>query len=424
MSNYNRGTLALQKGKLDKALQFYKRETEEFKELYLNMGNAYRMLGNSDEAWKYYVKANSDTVYDLEGNTGIMYQALGNMGLICYERGEDILAEGYFKAALSINPLHVMAIWNYSLVLLRRYCSGGELHKYAWKMHEYRFKAVKPIDEMPLWDRKSHHARILVLAEQGLGDKLMYGRYLKELEKYCNEVIVQCPEMLDCVFPYRCVRNVGEIECEVGIPFGNLAEVFGNIPGDWLRRASASDGNFNVCVEWSGSKTHPNDRNRSCYAGYFPKVRFHNVRPDAPDIRGIIKHNTKTWDDSLSIIASCDLVISVDTSLVHAAGSLGIETWMMQPLKDTDFRWGQKLQKIANGMDIESNIWYSSVKVLDNPGWDKMFSIIEERLRSKIREREHLEMLGGLTVEQFVEKYASTIDNNRRNNDTVAIIND
>ena len=435
LSNYNKGTIALEKNKLDKALQFLKREKDVFKEIYLNLGNCYRKMGNSSEAWKWYALANTESVLDLDGNGGPMYAALGNMGLICYENGEDDQAEGYFKAALAMNPLHVMSIWNYSLVLLRRYCSGSELHQYAWKMHEYRFKAVRPIDKMPHWDRKSYEDKILVLSEQGMGDKIMYGRYLKLLAEKCGEVVVQCPVELDAVFSdYRCVRTVEESGCSVGIPIGCLAEIFGVVPGRWLSAEAKDLGpKFNIVVEWAGSKTHNNDKNRSCYAGYFSRlakklagrgILLHNVRPDAPVVSGVVKHKTANWGESLAVIAGADLVVTVDTSLVHAAGSLGVDTLMMQPLCDTDFRWGNWKTKAANGIDPETNIWYDTVTVLENRDWEEMFVEIEARIMLKYYEWQKLQMLGGLTPVQFYEKYARTVDNNRRNNDTVSTIND
>ena len=68
-----------------------------------------------------------------------------------------------------------------------------------------------------------------------------------------------------------------------------------------------------------------------------------------------------------------DLIITVDTSIVHMAGALGARTWMIQPYKETDFRWGTNNDK--------SNIWYSSVDIYRNPNdWDFVFDRLEEDL--------------------------------------------
>ena len=70
------------------------------------------------------------------------------------------------------------------------------------------------------------------------------------------------------------------------------------------------------------------------------------------------------------------MVVSVDTSLVHMCGSLGRECWMLQPLKETDFRWGDSSMG-------EDNIWYPSVRIIRNPGsWTQTFKIIMDKLKN------------------------------------------
>lgn len=392
IENYNRGTIALQKGKLDKALQFFKRETNEFKELYLNMANTYRMMGLNEKAWLMYDRANSLDVLNLDGEGGEYDDALSNMGLLAYQEGSDNLASTYYLRALALNPLHYMTIWNYSLVLLRDYCSGEALHKDAWKMHEYRFKAVKAISPVAEhWDGVSHVSSIVVLNEQGIGDKLMYGRYLKYLSRYCDTLWVQCDPSLDYFFSaYKVCRTVAESGCTVGIPFGCLPEIFGTVPAEWLSCAVEKFYKYTVVVEWAGSSSHLNNKNRSCYSSYFrelakrfPEVNFVNVRPDSEKVAGITKLGG-TWEASAEIVAGADLVISVDTSLVHLAGSLGTPCYLLQPLADTDFRWGNPRTKKANGIVEESNIWYPSVYVIENTGWAKTFELVAEKLRTRI----------------------------------------
>ena len=395
IDNYNRGTIALQKGKLEKAMQFFKRQTGEFKELYLNMANTCRMIGLNKKAWEFYDKANSEEVLDLDGVGGLYPNALGNMGLLAYQEGSDELAISYYRQALTLDPLHVLSIWNLSLAYLRDYCSGSPLHKDAWKMHEYRFKAVKEIDYVEnRWDGRSFVPKIIVLNEQGMGDKLMYGRYLAYLKKYCTELWVQCPVEMECFFSeYKTCRTVEESGCTVGIPFGCLPDIFGIVGGKWIAGGIAKNSKFTIAVEWAGNAGHLNNKNRSCYAGYFSQlakkfagrdVKFINVRPDSEKINGVYKNVTKSWADSRDAISECDLVVSVDTSLVHLAGSLGVPCLMMQPLADTDFRWGNAMTKIKNGVNIRSNIWYDSVEVIENTDWENTFKVVESLIRERL----------------------------------------
>lgn len=423
--NYNRGTIALEKGNYEKALQFLKRETYECKEVFLNIGTAYNELGNIQKAKEYFLKAN-DKFVPFMGETVVGKEypdALGNLGLIAFMECDDELSKHYCNRALSLDPLHMMSIWNYSLAMLREYCSGLPLHKWAWQMYEYRFKTIAkhvPVEVVPRWDGKSHVKKLVVITEQGYGDKLMFGRYIEKCEAFCDELIVHCaPELVPLHSRWK-TESILPVDADASIPLCSLGAIFGEVDGEWLAEAYPRNLNrdkLRVAVEWAGNKNHKNDRNRSCHVGYFnklvrafPDIEFINIRPDSPKVKGISKVAVKDWGDSATEIAKCDLVITVDTSLVHLAGSLGVPTLLMQPLRNTDFRWGNWKTKLKTGMDVESNIWYKSVKVLENKGWDKMIDEVILRLDIIRKEHEVRRWLNGYTVEEFVEEYKKQLD--------------
>ena len=107
---------------------------------------------------------------------------------------------------------------------------------------------------------------------------------------------------------------------------------------------------------------------------------LYSIRPGANSVRGVTALNSSSWAESAEIVNGLDLIISVDTSIVHLAGSLGRECWMLQPLKETDFRWG-------NSTMGEKNIWYSSVRVIRNPGsWAAVFAEVRTRLELRALE--------------------------------------
>lgn len=421
MSNYNKGTILLQKKeKLEKAITYLKKEPEDFKEKYLNLGNCCGFLNRYKEAEKYFLMANDPKIPAIDGSFGEYAPALSNLGLLAYENGNDVLSEEILWRAIQVDRNYGPSIWNLSLTLLRNYCSGMELHPEAWDMHSYRFKTVITHAQMPLWDKKSRVAKLVVLDEQGIGDKVMYGRWVRKLGKYADEVIVQAPKTLHIFFSeFRCIVDLDEIAGEeaVGVPFGELAGMFDTSGGDYLRGKFTGvklDG-FNVLVEWSGNKEHKNDRHRSCYPAYFsqlakklPDINFHNVRPDAAGVKGVKLWNCQNWWESCHLIEAMDLVVTIDTSLAHVAGAMGKKVLLMQPTRDTDYRWGHPATKRKTGMGIESNIWYDSVRVLENRGWDQMFDIVRQRVMSEKMEWDKRQMLGGHTVEEFVEKVKET----------------
>lgn len=437
LEEYNKGTILLQKKqKIDKAYRYLKREPEEFKQKYLNLGNCCSLLDRFDEAWKHFEKANDHNLPSIDGSYGDYAAALGNLGLLAYENGDDVTSERLLRRSIEIDPNYNPGVWNLSLTLLRNYCSGMSLDPDAWPMHTYRFKTVTKHAEMPLWDRVSKVKTLVVLDEQGIGDKVMYGRWIPRLREFADEVIVQAPKSLHIFFTeFRCVESINEIvEDAVGVAFGDLAGLFDLSGGEYLRgkfKGVELEG-FNVLVEWAGNPDHKNDRHRSCFPGYIsalakklPGVNFHNVRPDASGVKGVKLWKCQNWWESCQVIEAMNLVVTVDTSLAHVAGAMGKKVLLMQPRRDTDYRWGHPPTKAKTGMGQEDNLWYPSVRVIENRGWDNMFEIIAERIKAEKRDWEMRQMLSGYTVEEYVKEVEKqrdrTIDNRDSVSDTMAL---
>lgn len=375
--DFNRGTKYLHAGKYTKAISCFKKQarTNSFKELWLNMGTAYRHIDPS-RVLECYLKAARDDVPFANGSFGPYTLAYNNIGLHAYAEGKDAEAIEFYTAALTIDPLYGEAVWNYANAELRSTnCVSG------WDKYEYRFNrgvGSTAIDtSLPTWDGQTRGDCIVVLSEQGLGDKIMFGRYLSCLKEYFTEVVIVCHESLDCIYaPYKCVRNSSGYN--LTIPICSLARIFGIVSERWL------DGKFpkytfptsglNIGVCWSGSKTHANDHNRSCSSHYMSELcaygNLYSLNPDAGSARSVTALKPKDWAETASYLLGLDLVVSVDTSIVHLAGTLGVPTIMVQPLRETDFRWG-------NGK--QPNVWYNSVIcVANNNNWDTTFANVKE----------------------------------------------
>lgn len=389
-SNFLKGTKYLNSGRIDKAIVFFKRQLKEFpfKEAYLNLGNAYRLKDMDDLALECYSKSADPLTPFASGKFGHYEFALTNLGLLEYTYGNDDRAIELYTAALSVNPTHYDAIWNYSSALLRKGCSREEIDwNSAWKMYEFRFNRSNPtpVDKtIPRWNGYSTGRRIVVLAEQGIGDKIMFGRYLHCLKDYFEEIWIQVPVELEPLFSeYKTCQDIEAFQGDVSIPICSLAARFGFVEPEWLKGKfdCESKPGFNVGVVWSGSTTHANNRNRSIdprdLLHLTKYCNLYSLNPGVTTPRGIEPFSGKDWGDTARLVQSLDLVISVDTSIVHLAGSMGVECWMMQPIKETDFRWGND----SMGSD---NIWYPSVKVIRNPqDWKIVLNTLEEMLKNR-----------------------------------------
>ena len=77
--------------------------------------------------------------------------------------------------------------------------------------------------------------------------------------------------------------------------------------------------------------------------------------------------------DTAGLLANLDLVVSVDTSIVHLAGALGLPAWVMLAFAP-DWRWG---------MSGEDCPWYSSLRLLrqDQPAdWSGVLARLRDEL--------------------------------------------
>lgn len=360
----------------------------EFKETLLNLAVCYKYMRDYDTCGKLLLRANDPKVPFSDGTFIKAYpQALNNLGLISSAMEDEESAIQFYTAALAEDPLYYDALWNLAISKLRNYCSDvSEDLAICWKLYDYRFKrqGAEPLknakSSLKLWDGIRHVSSLVVLSEQGFGDSFMFGRYLKYLEAYADKIWVQCDMRLSNIFSkYNTCVDVNDSDATHGIPLGSLGKILDHIPaGDWLSDryvpAKPSDRLRIACV-WAGNSNHANDSNRSTNSHNFLRLSkyadLYTIGPN-PSARGFKHLDGFTWDDTIRNLEQVDLVISVDTSIVHLCGSLGKPCWVIMPLRETDFRWG-------NSSMGYNNVWYNSVTVIRNQNsWFNTFDHVEK----------------------------------------------
>ena len=386
---YNRGVRYLEKLNYTKALSFFRKEPHHFKELYLNQGTCLKYLGNHTKAIDCFARSADPATPFASGDTGPYPEALNNLGISMYAEEQDLLAIDYYNAALYHKPDYHTARWHRSLAELRRWLSGHAVnHVRALVDYDFRFyvddRPTAINNTIPRWDGVTRGKSIVVLAEQGLGDTIQWLRYVVLLENLFEKVWVQLPTQLHPLYPHlHCVNTVESTDAEVCVPVCSLTRYFAIDAADphYLTAPTPYDfgGGLKIGVVASGSPTHNNDHRRSCGISYFlelmgPGVTLYNLQPGARTVKGIVSVNPKTWLETASYLAGLDLLISVDTSVVHLAGTLGIPCWVLMPTMDTDWRWG-------DGTCGEHNVWYPTVKVIRNPNsWNTTFRKVKDML--------------------------------------------
>lgn len=392
---FEKGLRYIDNKKPEKAIQLFKKvlAKTDIKEAWLNMGVAYKWVNDYDKVKECFLKSCEKDVPLSDGTyIGMWDTATINLGLLAYTFEQDDVALQFYKTVLEKDPLNYEAIWNTSIASLRQYCSRKrtDLDK-CWEYYSYRFKRknaemLKNDKYVNLWDFKTVHPNdsIIVLIEQGMGDAIMFARYLPILKTFFKDVYVQCAPELDWIFrDYNKCRAGSETDAVYAIPMASLGKIANYIPsGEWLADRfvpKVADGELSIGVVWKGNPDHPNDRNRSVNPYFFNRFKkygtLYTLGP-GPKFAGFKHLEGKTWEDTAANLSKLDLVISVDTSIVHFCGALGMPCWVLLPTYDTDFRWGDS----SMGYD---NLWYSSVDVIRNPhSWEKTFDAVEARLQN------------------------------------------
>jgi tetratricopeptide (TPR) repeat protein len=297
----------------------------------------------------------------------------------------------FYQVALSISPDHAVAHFNRALCHLTsgHYAEGWQEYEWRWKTAQLGSSPRPDTDaQQPRWSGKENlrGKRILIHAEQGLGDSLQFCRYLPMLAALGAQVIVQIqPSLVTLVRNVDGVARViaqGEAlpEFDFHCPLMSLPLAFGTtretVPGPsrYLSPSKAKSHAWNerlgartlprVGLVWAGAPhaslavQRPVDQRRSVPLSSFaalrnPRVQFYSLQKGAAaagqlrdlqdthwDGPQIVDHTAALHDfeDTAALVDSLDLVISVDTSVAHLAGALGKPVWLLNRF-DTCWRW-------------------------------------------------------------------------------------
>ncbi|MBO6947032.1 MAG: tetratricopeptide repeat protein [Rhodospirillales bacterium] len=299
--------------------------------------------------------------------------------------GRDDEAISLFRRAVEIQPDHAEAHFNLGVALL----SMGEFHdgwrEYAWRFRMEAYAGFRPPIPAPVWAGEPLDGkRILLFAEQGLGDTIQFARYATPLAAGGAEVHCMCSDLLaDLVATIYGLADVHGLGAAVPsfdyqISMMELPRVFdttpATVPGKagYIRppvRSFDPGPGFNVGLVWQGNRAHKNDAYRSIPLERLNElldtdgVNFVSLQfgEDAGAIRELgwesrlldMASRIKDFTDTADIISGLDLVISVDTSVAHLAGALGTPVWVLLPTI-ADWRWGREGRE---------TYWYDSMRL-------------------------------------------------------------
>jgi len=404
------GIVAFRRGDPDKALALMEGALRHGIDtpLYLrNICELYRVQGRLDEALVAARRATAMAPADP--------LCLHNQAIIHYHRLELDAALDCGMRALHIDPsLPGAHFVRAEALLLRGEWAAG------WEEYEWRFRIggaapLMPPTDKPQWDGTPFADRTLLLvADQGFGDVIHFGRYIPWARERCPSIAIGCSTemipMLRQIAPDATLFARWQVCPEYaafcalsGLPrlAGTRVEtVPAPIPylhadparvAHWAARLDGlvPEGFRRIGVIWAGRPTHNNDRNRTALLadlapiGNVPGIALLALQKGpktgqagswygrAPLIN--LGAEIQDYDDTMAILANIERLVTVDTSVAHLAGAMGRPVWVMLPYAP-DWRWL---------LGRENTPWYPSMRLFRQSTarrWDDVLQAVAAEL--------------------------------------------
>ncbi len=340
-------------------------------------------------------------------------ETYNTMACVLMRQGRCAEAIETYKRVLQIKPDYAKAHCNLGMALLL----SGRLRE-GWAEYRWRVRtgnvACSPRYDSPCWDGSPFVGkRLVVHFEQGFGDNIQFIRYLPMVKRRGGTVI--CEMLRPLVGLLRGFPGIDElveasstgkssINSDLHVPLLELPRIFGTalhtIPCDvpylhadllkaeyWRKKLSMPG--FKVGIVWAGTPAHMENRARSCRLSHFlrlskvPGMQLIGLQKGAAAGQADematrmsvmnLADELHDFTDTAAVIANLDLVISVDTAVLHLAGAMAKPAWAVLSFAP-DWRWM---------LDRDHSLWYPSIRLFRQSkygDWGGVFERIAEEL--------------------------------------------
>jgi hypothetical protein len=226
--------------------------------------------------------------------------------------------------------------------------------------------------------------RILISSDAGLGDCIMFSRFLKLLDGRNCHITLQVPDPLIRLMCHSNIANsvISSNDSlpshDIRVPMHNLMSALITEPQDpvvsnsnylftdasdrdYFKSCLSRSGRRKVGLCWRGNPSLPEDNKRSVSLELIQSLTCEDdelislVPGTALDIgRTMHWFEFKDIAETAALIVNLDYVITVDTMIAHLSGALGIPTLVLNRFNGC-WRWSESGHK---------NRWYDSIDIL------------------------------------------------------------
>jgi len=404
-----------------------------------NLGVALKAMGALDQAAACFQRVialqpdcaeahnNLGTVLHVQGHLGSAESSLRralaltpgsaeahiNLGSLLEAAGQRDAAEACFRPALALNPDLPEAHLHLAMALLARGDFAAGWREYEWRFQTRQMASQRRKFDVPQWQGETGRT-VLIHAEQGYGDTLQFCRFLAPAAALAVQIILEVPKPLfrllsDLPGPAQVITRGEPLPPhDVHLPLLSLPFVLGTtletIPAEtpylhadpaavarWQKRTAGMG--LRVGLVWAGNPRHSSpaqaavDRRRSIaparLAPLFtvPGVNFISLQKDGPPMPAAFPvldcmDDIADFADTAALIATLDLVISVDTAVAHLAAALGKPVWLLNRF-DSCWRW------LTGRRDSP---WYPGLRLYNQPApgdWESVLAEIAKDLSKR-----------------------------------------
>jgi tetratricopeptide (TPR) repeat protein len=373
-------------------------------EMCRNVGDALLLLGRFEEALEWFDRS-------LELNPPLA-PALENKATVLrrMHRFDELFA--IYDHIRSIDPDNAKVEFSLANdhLMLGNFEAGWRGREARWRIPG--FPVFFPDSPVPVWLGEESIAgkTILIYSDEGLGDAILFARYLPMLaargarvvlvvQEALHSLLSSLPGLSHCLAMSAAALPPVDFRCPImSLPFAFRTKLEAVPPpirlppqpgrvSVWEERLGPRD-RLRVGLTWSGSLTHPNDQNRSIPLQLLTRIldvnaTFVSLQKDPrSDDRAVLLERTEIVDltahltdfsETAALVSCLDLVITVDTSTAHLAATMGCPTWIMLP-HTPDYRWL---------LNRDDSPWYPAVRLFRQTETREYASVIE-RIRTEL----------------------------------------
>jgi tetratricopeptide (TPR) repeat protein len=411
---FSLGTLYMQTDRAGTAISLLHRAVDrgvQGPQPWLNLAGAWKVDHDDEQAEQCYLKAlalcGDYPDSDERGIDVSRAAALHGLASLYINRGMPERCIHWAEKCLAVDPTDRFALWNKGLALLElgRWQEGFRLYDVAGFMEGANRPRDRKLKEyggrLKRWDGETG-VTVVCYGEQGIGDEIMFFSMLPDLMRDCR-VIIECDPRLESMIRRSFPQAVAVYptsgqdmpfdwldrhpDCTHYVPCGSLGRYYRHRDADFPRQAYLTPDPARVERWWRELPARKGPRVALSWAGGLKKTRFdkRSVPLDqlesllgVPNVEffslqyhpwaadecarvgtelGVPIHHwgdvIADYEETAAFLQHMDLVVSVNTSLVHLAGALGVPTLCLTP-KYVAWRYG-----VAG-----PNPWYGSVEML------------------------------------------------------------